>query len=65
MRTFRVGRPGYAGGTRKVPLGRTKASLEPDPRGGRGVEVSQDAIKKMMRGQVDQMHFFEEMPVLN
>jgi 6-bladed beta-propeller protein len=34
------------------------------PGGRGGGEVSQDAIKEMMRGQLDQMQFFEEIPVL-
>ena len=34
------------------------------PGGGQARPVSQDAIKEMMRGQIDQMQFYPELPVL-
>lgn len=34
------------------------------PGGGQARPISQDAIKEMMRGQIDQMQFYPELPVL-
>jgi len=34
------------------------------PGGGDGQEVNQDAIKEMMQGQIEQMQFFPEVPVI-
>ena len=34
------------------------------PGGGAAQAISQDAIKEMMRGQIEQMQFFPEVPVI-